>query len=244
MVGFRLNSWFFITANYAFGLTLEAEAAAAVNKAGGQVLGHSRHPLNAENFEQYLAEAQDSGARVIALANAGGDTINAVKEAAEMGISSRSQALVPLLVYISDVHSLGLDVAKGMTFIDGFYWDSDPATRDWSERFFKLQGVMPTMTHAGVYSAVRHYLRAVEAAGTDDGLAVAAKMRELPVNDFFAKGGRARVDGRLVHDMYLVQVKHAEESRYAWDYYRILSTIPGNKAFKPIEESDCHLARE
>ena len=243
MVGFRLNSWFFITVDNAFGLSLEKEATTAVVAAGGHVIGHSRHVLNARSFAPQLAAAQDSGARVIALANAGGDTINAVKEAAELGISSRSQALAPLLVFLTDVHTIGLDVAKGMTFIDGFYWNADPDTRAWSKRFYARRGVMPTMSHAGVYSAVTHYLRAVQLAGTDDARIVAAKMRELPVEDFFAKGGRIRADGRLVHDMYLVQVKQPAQSRQPWDYYEILSTIPRDKAFRPLEESVCPLVK-
>jgi branched-chain amino acid transport system substrate-binding protein len=243
MVGFRLNSWFFITVDNAFGLSLEKDATTAVIGAGGRVVGHSRHPLNARNFDSQLAVAQDSGARVIALANAGGDTINAVREAAELGISSRSQALAPLLVFITDVHTIGLDVAKGMTFIDGFYWNADAETRAWSKRFYARRGVMPTMSHAGVYSAVKHYLRAVKEAGTDTAQTVAAKMRELSVDDFFAKGGRIRADGRLVHEMYLVQVKQPAQSRQPWDYYEILSTIPGDKAFRPLDESVCRLVK-
>jgi branched-chain amino acid transport system substrate-binding protein len=241
MVAFGLDTWYFITADYPFGLSLERDASAAVDGAGGQVLGHARHPLNASDFGPLLASAQDSGAKVIALANAGGDTINAVRQAAEIGISPRSQTLVPLLVFISDVHSLGLDLAKGMTFVDGFYWDRDDHTRIWAKGFYARRGNMPTMTHAGVYSAVLHYLQAVQAAGTDDGKLVAAKMRELGVDDVFAKGGVVRADGRMVHDMYLVQVKQPEESRYAWDYYKILSTIPGEKAFRPLAESECAL---
>ena len=243
MVGFRLNSWFFITVDNAFGLSQEKEATTAVLAAGGRVIGNSIHPLNTRNFGPHLAAAQDSGARVIALANAGGDMINTVKEAAELGISSRSQALTPLLVFLTDVHTIGLDIAKGMTFIDGFYWDADPETRAWSKRFYARRGVMPTMSHAGVYSAVKHYLGAVQETGTDDAHIVAAKMRELPVNDFFAKGGRIRADGRLVHDMYLVQVKQPAQSRQPWDYYEILSTIPQNKAFRPLEESVCPLVK-
>lgn len=243
MVGFRLNSWFFITLDNAFGLSLEKEATTAIVGAGGHVVGHSLHPLNSRNFAAQLAAAQDSGARVIALANAGGDTINAVKEAAELGISSRSQALAPLLVFITDVHTIGLDITRGMTFVDGFYWNADPETRAWSKLFFAPRGVMPTMSHAGVYSAVKHYLRAVQAAGTDDALAVSAKMRDMPVDDFFAKGGRIRADGRLVHDMYLVQVKQPAQSRQPWDYYEILSTIPRDKAFRPLEESVCPLVK-
>jgi branched-chain amino acid transport system substrate-binding protein len=199
--------------------------------------------LDSRGFGAQLTAAQDSGARVIALANAGAHTIETVREAAELGISSRSQALAPLLVFLTDVHTIGLDVAKGMTFIDGFYWNADSESRAWSKRFFARRGVMPTMSHAGVYSAVTHYLRAVQAAGTDDALAVAAKMRERPVDDFFAKGGRIRADGRLVHDMYLVQVKQPAQSRQPWDYYDILSTIPSAKAFRPIDESVCPLVK-
>ena len=243
LVGFGLDTWYFITADYAFGWSMEENASAAVKAAGGRVVGQSRHSLNATNFSEFLTAAQDSGAKIIALANGGGDTINAVKQAAEIGISPRSQTLVPLLVFISDVHSLGLDVAKGMTFVDGFYWDADNQTREWSKRFYARRGAMPTMAHAGVYSAVRHYLRAVQASGTDNAKVVAAKMRQIHVNDFFAKGGALRADGRLVHDMYLVQVKPPEESRQPWDYYKILSVIPGDKAFRPLAEGQCILAR-
>jgi branched-chain amino acid transport system substrate-binding protein len=214
-----------------------------VQKAGGKVVGQSRHPLGTRDFSEFLTAAQESGAKVISLANAGGDTINAVKQAAEIGISPRSQTLVPLLVFISDVHSLGLDIAKGTTFVDGFYWDTDDQTREWSKRFYAQRGVMPTMTHAGVYSAVLHYLRGVQGSGTDHAKAIASKMRQLPVEDFFAKGGELRADGRLVHDMYLVQVKSPEESREPWDYYKILSIIPGDKAFRPLAESECPLVR-
>jgi len=242
MVGFGLDTWYFITADYAFGWSMEQDASVAVEKAGGRVIGRSRHPLNTDNFNEFLSAAQDSGAKVIALANGGGDTINAVKQAAEIGISPRSQTLVPLLVFISDVHTLGLDVAKGMTFIDGFYWDADDQKRAWSKQFFDRRKVMPTMTHAGVYSSVLHYLRAVRAAGTDEAKAVASKMRELRVNDFFAKGGEVRADGQLIHDMYLVEVKAPEESRRPWDYYKILSIISGDQAFRPLGEGKCRLA--
>ena len=182
-----------------------------------------------------------SGAKVIALANAGGDLINAVKQAAEIGISPRSQTLVPLLVFISDVDSLGLDLAKGMTFVDGFYWDANDLTREWSKRFGARRGVMPTMAQAGVYSAVLHYLRAVRQSGTDEAKIVAKTMRELPVDDFFAPSGVVRADGRLIHDMYLVEVKPPEESRYPWDYYKVLSVIPGAKAFRPLADGKCPL---
>jgi branched-chain amino acid transport system substrate-binding protein len=242
MVGFGLDTWYFITVDYAFGWTLEHDASTAIEKAGGRVVGRSPHPLGAADFSEVLTAAQDSGAKVIALANAGGDMINTVTQAAEIGISPRSQTLVPLLVFISDIKSLGLDIAKGMTFIDGFYWDADNRTREWSKRFFARRGVMPTMAQAGVYSAVLHYLRSVQESGSDNAEIVATTMRRLPVNDFFAKGGKLRADGRLVHDMYLVQVKPPEESRYPWDYCKILSTIPGEKAFRPLAEGGCPFA--
>ncbi len=241
MVGFGLDTWYFITADYAFGWSLEQDASAAVQKVGGRVIGRSRHPFNTSNFSEFLTAAQDSGAKVIALANAGGDTINAVKQAAEIGISPRSQTLVPLLVFISDVDSLGLDIAKGMTFVDGFYWDLNSRTRDWAKRFYARRKAMPTMAHAGVYSGVFHYLRAVRACGTEDARTVASSMRQLAVDDFFAPGSEVRADGRLVHDMYLVEVKPPEESRYPWDYYKVLSVIPGAKAFRPLAEGRCPL---
>jgi branched-chain amino acid transport system substrate-binding protein len=241
MVGFGLDTWYFITADYAFGWSLEEDASAAVEKAGGRVIGRSRHPFNAKKFTPYLTAAQDSGAKVIALANAGGDTIDAVKQAAEIGISPRSQTLVPLLVFISDVDSLGLDVAKGMTFVDGFYWDLNNETRQWSKRFYARRRAMPTMAHAGVYSAVAHYLRAVRSSGTDEAKTIAKTMRELPVDDFFAPKGLVRPDGRLLHDMYLVEVKPPEESRYPWDYYKVLSIISGANAFRPLADGKCPL---
>jgi branched-chain amino acid transport system substrate-binding protein len=242
MVSFGLDTWYFITADYAFGWQLEQDASAAVEKAGGRVVGRSRHPFNTRDFSEHLTAAQDSGAKVIALANAGGDTTNCVKQAAEVGISPRSQTLVPLLlVFISDVDSLGLDIANGMTFIDGFYWDLNSHTREWSKRFYARRKAMPTMAHAGVYSSVLHYLRSVRAADTDKGSAVASKMRQLAVDDFFAPKGEVRADGRLVHDMYLVEVKPPEESRYPWDYYKVLSVIPGSKAFRPLAGGKCPL---
>jgi branched-chain amino acid transport system substrate-binding protein len=241
MVKFGLDTWYFITVDYAFGWQLEQDASVAIERAGGRVLGRSRHPLNAKSFLEYLDAAQDSGAKVIALGSAGSDTINALTQAAEIGISPRSQTLCPLLVFISEVHALGLDVAKGMTFIDGFYWDADDHTRKWSKQFFDRRKVMPTMSHAGVYSSVLHYLRSVRAAGTDEAKAVASKMRDLRVDDFFAKGGEIRADGRLIHDMYLVEVKAPEESRRPWDYYKILSIIPGDQAFRPLGEGKCPL---
>jgi len=243
LVSFHQDSWFFITADYPFGWSLEREASEAVVQAGGHVLGAVRHPLNELNFGPLLSLAQESKAKVIALANAGGDTVRAVREGAEIGISPRTQTLVPMLVFISDVHQLGLDVAKGMTFVDGFYWDLDEVTRAWSKRFYERRHVMPTMGHAGTYSAVLHYLRAFQAAGTDEAHVVASKMREISVKDFFARNGHVRPDGLMVHDMYLMQVKYPDESSGAWDYYKLISTIPGEKAFRPLSQSECPLAK-
>jgi branched-chain amino acid transport system substrate-binding protein len=243
MVGFGLNTWFFITVDYEFGWSLELLASNAVIAAGGRVLGSIRHTLNTPNFVPFVTAALESNAKVIALANAGDDTSNTIRQAAEIGVSPRSQTLAPLLVYISNIHALGLEIAKGMVFVDGFYWDRDDETRRWSKRFFDRRGTMPTMAHAGVYSAALHYLRAVQLANSDDGRKVAAKMRELPVEDVFAKKGEVQGNGRMVHDMYLVQVKRPEESLYPWDYYKILRTIPGNIAFQPVAETGCPLVK-
>jgi branched-chain amino acid transport system substrate-binding protein len=235
------DTWFFITVDYAFGHSLEADATAAVLAAGGKVLGSVRHPLNTSDFSSYLLQAQASGAKVVALANGGGDMVNALKQANEFGLT-KNQSVVALLVFISDIHSMSLQVAQGLKFVTAFYWDRNDETRAWSKRFFEKQGRMPTMPQAAVYSAVRHYIAAVAAAGTDEAKAVMAKMRELPVNDFYVKNGRVRADGRLIHDMYFGQVKKPSESREPWDYYNILSVIPGDQAFRPLAEGGCPLA--
>jgi branched-chain amino acid transport system substrate-binding protein len=238
------DSWFFITVDYSLGHSLEADATGAVLASGGKVLGSARHPLNTADFSAYLLQAQASGAKVVALANAGGDMTNATKQANEFGLTRAGQTVVSLLTFITDVHSVGLKSAQGLTFVTAFYWDRDDETRAWSKRFFELHKRMPTMAQAAVYSAVRHYLRAIEAAETDEAKAVMAKMRELPVNDFYAKNGRVREDGRMVHDMYFVQVKTPEESTGPWDYYKILSTIPGDQAFRPLDEGGCPLVKQ
>jgi branched-chain amino acid transport system substrate-binding protein len=232
------DSWFFLTADYAFGHSLERDATEAVKAAGGKVLGTVRHPLGASDFSSFLLQAQASKAKVVALANAGADTINAVKAASEFGIT-RGQAVAGLLVQILDVHALGLAASQGMTFTEGFYWDLDEETRRWSRRFFEKRGRMPSMLHAGNYSATLAYLKAVRAAGTDDADAVMKKLREQPIDDFFARKGRIREDGRMVHDMYLVQVKKPSESRYPWDYYTVREVIPGDEAFQPLAQSRC-----
>jgi branched-chain amino acid transport system substrate-binding protein len=234
------DTWFFITVDYAFGHSLEADASAAVKAAGGKVLGSVRHPLNTADFSSYLLQAQASGAKVVAFANGGGDMVNATKQANEFGLT-KNQTIVSLLVFISDVHSMELQAAQGLKFVTAFYWDRDEETRIWSKRFFERQGRMPTMPQAAVYSAIRHYLGALEAAGTDEAKAVMTKMRERPVNDFYVKNGRLRADGRLVHDMYFAQVKKPSESNGPWDYYKLLATIPGDQAFRPLAEGGCPL---
>jgi len=234
------DTWFFITVDYAFGHSLEADATAAVQAAGGKVLGSVRHPLNTSDFSSYLLQAQASGAKVVAFANGGGDMVNAVKQANEFGLT-RKQSMVSLLVFISDVHSMQLQAAQGLKFVTGFYWDRDDDSRAWAKRFFDRNGRMPTMAQASVYSAVRHYVASIKAAGTDEAKAVMAKMRELPVNDFYVKNGHVREDGRLVHDMLFAQVKTPAESTKPWDYYKILGTIPGDQAFQSLEAGGCPL---
>ena len=234
------DTWFFITVDYAFGHSLEADATAAVQAAGGKVLGSVRHPLDTSDFSSYLLQAQASGAKVVAFANGGGDMVNAVKQANEFGLT-KNQSMVALLIFISDVHSMELKAAQGLKFVTAFYWDRDAESRAWSKRFFEKQGRMPTMAQAGVYSAVRHYLIAIAAAGTDEAKAVMAKMRAIPVNDFYVKNGHLREDGRLVHDMYFSQVKTPSESTKPWDYYNMLGVIPGVQAFRPLAEGGCPL---
>ncbi len=238
------DSWFFVTVDYAFGHSLEADTTKAVLASGGKVLGGVRHPLNNSDFSSYLLQAKASGAKVVALADAGADMINATKQANEFGLVAGGQSLVSLLVFITDVNSLGLQAAQGLTFVTAFYWDRDEESRAWAKRFLARHKAMPTMVHASVYSAIRHYLRAIEAAGTDEATAVMAKMRALPVDDFYARGARLRRDGRLVHDMYLAQVKKPSESTGAWDYYKIIGTIPGAQAFQSLEAGGCPLAQQ
>jgi len=238
------DTWFFLTVDYAFGHSLEADATSAVRAAGGKVLGSVRHPLNTSDFGSYLLQAQASGAKVVALANGGGDMINALKQANEFGLTRGGQSVVSLLVFISDVHSIGLKAAQGLKFVTAFYWDRDADSRAWSKRFFSRRGAMPTQAQASVYSAVAHYLKAIAAAGTDGAKAVMAKMRDIPVNDFYGKDGRLREDGRLVHDMYFAQVKTPAESKEPWDDYIILSAIPGAVAFRSLEEGGCPLVKK
>ena len=236
------KKWFFLTADYAFGHSLEKDASAVVKANGGEVVGSVRHPFPGGDFSSFLLKAQSSGAQIIGLANAGGDTINAIKQAAEFGITPKQQ-LAGLLMFISDVHSLGLKATQSMYLTEGFYWDLNTETRAWSKRFFDLHKRMPTMVQAGQYSSVMHYLKAVKAIGTDDTQKVMTQMRKTPVNDFFAKNGTIRADGRMVHDMYLLQVKKPGESNTPWDYYNVRATIPAAEAFQPLAASTCPLVK-
>ena len=234
------KKWFFLTADYAFGHSLEQDASSVVKASGGTVVGSARHPFPGSDFSSFLLRAQASGADVIGLANAGADSINSVKQAAEFGIQKK-QSLAGLLLNLTDVHALGLRNAQGMYLTEGFYWDMNDKTRDWSRRFFAQHKRMPTMIQAGQYSAVMHYLRAVKATGTDDTAKVMAQMKKTPVNDFFATNGKIREDGRMVHDMYLMKVKAPDQSKAPWDYYEVVQTIPAAQAFQPLSASRCPL---
>ena len=237
------KKWFFLTADYAFGHALEKDASDVVKANGGEVLGSVRHPFPGNDFSSFLLKAQSSGAQVIGLANAGGDTINSIKQAAEFGITPK-QSLAGLLVFITDIHSLGLKNTQNMFLTEGFYWDLNDETRAWSKRFFAQHKRMPTMVQAGQYSSVMHYLKAVKAINSDDTAKVMAQMKKTPVNDFFAKNGRIRDDGRMVHDMYLLQVKKPGESKSPWDYYNVRATIPAAEAFQPLSASRCPLIKK
>ena len=237
------DTWFFITADYAFGMALERDAANVVKENGGKVLGDVRHPLNSSDFSSFLLQAQASKAKVVALANAGGDTTNALKQAAEFGLMKGGQKLIALLLEITDVHSIGLKDGQGLIVTDAFYWDRDDETRAFSKRFLEKVGHMPTMIQAGLYSATMHYLKAIDAIGTDEAPKVMAQMRATPINDFFAKNGKIRIDGRMVHDTYLFEVKKPEESKGEWDLYKLLATVPADQAFRPLDKGGCPLAK-
>nr|WP_223272251.1 ABC transporter substrate-binding protein [Pandoraea pnomenusa] len=244
VVGNGGKSWYFITVDYAFGHSLEKDAADIVKTLGGTVVGQSRHPLNASDYASFLLQAQSSKAQVVALANGGQDTVNALKQAREFGIVQRGQKLAALLVFLSDVHALGLNTAQGLLFTDGFYWDFDDASRAWSARFQKkYKNLKPTMVQAGVYSSVLHYLRAVAATQSVDARGVAQKMRELPIRDPIMHNASIRPDGRVIHDMYLFRVKTPAESRGPWDYYTKVATVPATEAFQPLSKSTCSLVK-
>ena len=237
------KKWFFLTADYAFGHALEKDSTEVIKANGGEVVGSVRHPFPGSDFSSFLLKAQSSGAQIIGLANAGGDTINSIKQAAEFGITGK-QSLAGLLVFISDVHSLGLKNTQNMFLTEAFYWDLNDETRAWSKRFFSQHKRMPTGVQAGQYSSVMHYLKAVKAINSDDTQKVMAQMKKTPVNDFFAKNGKIRDDGRMVHDMYLVQVKKPAESKTPWDYYNVKSVIPAAEAFQPLAASRCPLIKK
>jgi len=239
-----LDNWFFLTADYAFGQDLEKDTTNVVVKSGGKVLGAVRHPLNTSDFSSYLLQAQASKAKVIGLANAGGDTINAIKQSAEFGIMKSGQKVSPLLAFVTDIDSIGLETAQGLLLAEAFYWDLNDETRAFSKRFMERIKRVPTAAQAGVYSSVTHYLKAVKAAGTTDAAAVMKLMKETPINDMFASNGRIREDGRMVHDMYLFEVKKPSESKGRWDDYKLLATVPGNEAFQSLELSRCPLVKK
>jgi branched-chain amino acid transport system substrate-binding protein len=238
------NTWFFLTADYAFGHALERDTEAVVLKNGGKVNGKVRHPFPATDFSSFLLQAQTSKAKIIGLANAGADTTNAIKQGAEFGIVKGGQQFAGLLVFLTDVHALGLDKAQGLLLTEAFYWDLNPQTRAWSERFAKLhKGAKPTMAQAGVYSATLHYLKAVEAIKSDDGPKVVEQMKKMPSEDPVFGKGRVRQDGRHVHDMYLFEVKKPAESKGPWDYYKVRATIPAEQAFRPEKDGGCPLVK-
>ncbi|HEY0848164.1 MAG TPA: ABC transporter substrate-binding protein [Noviherbaspirillum sp.] len=234
------KSWFFLTADYAFGASLEKDTSDVVKAAGGTVVGSVKHPLSASDFSSFLLQAQSSKAQILGLANAGGDTVNSIKAANEFGIN-KSMKLAGLLMFINDVHALGLDLTQGMYLTDGWYWDLNEDTRKWSKRYFEKMKKMPSMLQAADYSATMHYLNAVKAANSDDPDKVMAQMKKTKINDFFAKGGEIRPDGRMVHDMYLMEVKKKAESKYPWDYFKVAQVIPAAQAWTTKAESKCAL---
>ncbi len=235
------NTWFFLTVDYEGGYTLERSARQVIEAEGGKVLGAVRHPLNTADFSSYLLQAQTSGAKVIALANAGADTVNSIKQAAEFGLTSHGQTLVGLFVNITDIHALGLAAAEGLVLTDGYYWNFDDKTRGFANRFYAQHKAMPTQYQAGINSAVTHYLKAIQACGTDDALPVMAQMQATPIEDFFARHGHLRKDGRMVHDMFLYRVKKPQESTGGWDLYNVLATIPGDEAYRPLSAGGCKI---
>jgi branched-chain amino acid transport system substrate-binding protein len=237
------DSWFFITADYVFGHSIERDTGDVVRAAGGKVLGSVKHPLNTADFSSFLLQAQASKAKIIGLANGGGDTINAIKQAGEFGIVAGGQNLAAIVMFISDVNSLGLNLAQGLIITEAYYWDLNDNTRAFGKRFFERMKRMPTMNQAATYSATLHYLKAAKAAGTRDTKPVLAKMREMPVRDAFTDNGVLREDGRMVHSMFLFQVKKPEESKGPWDYYKLLAEVPGEQAFRPLKDGGCPLVK-
>ena len=237
------DSWFFLTADYAFGQALQKDTSDVIAELGGKVIGSTKHPLGASDFASFLIQAQGSKAKIIGLAKGGGDTINSIKAASQFSIGKDGQKLAALLAFLTDVKAIGLKQAQGLMLTEAFYWDQDDKTRAWSQRFFKRNNVMPTMTQAGTYGAVTHYLNAVKASGTRDSDKVMAQMRATPINDFMTVNGKLRVDGRVVRDMHLYQVKTPAESKGDWDLYKVVGTTPGDMAFRPLSQSECRLAK-
>ncbi|MBB4509182.1 ABC transporter substrate-binding protein [Rhizobium leguminosarum] len=237
------DSWFFLTADYAFGYSLEQQTSDYVKASGGTVVGAVRHPLSSQDFSSFLLQAQSSGAKVIGLANAGLDTSNAIKQAAEFGITQGGQHLAALLFTLAEVHGLGLEAAQGLTLTEGYYWNRDDESRAFAKKFFARTGKMPNMIHTGTYSAVTQYLKAVQKAGTDETEAVAKQLHEMPVDDVFGRGGTVGANGRMIHDMYLLQVKKPSESKEPWDYFNVLATIPGKEAYIDPAKSGCDLVK-
>jgi len=235
------DTWFFITADYIFGHSIERDTGEVVKAAGGKVLGSARAPLNTADFSSYLLQAQASKAKIIGLANAGADTVNAIKQAAEFGITNGGQKLAAIVMFITDVDSIGLELTQGLIVTEGYYWDQNERTRAFGKRFFERMKRMPTMDQAGSYSGALHYLKAVQAAGTTETKAVLAKMREMPVRDAFTDNGFVREDGRMVHSVLLLQVKKPEESKGPWDYYKIIAEMPGDQVFRPLKDGGCPL---
>jgi branched-chain amino acid transport system substrate-binding protein len=237
------DSWFMLTADYAFGHALEGDVTRVVEEAGGEIVGGVRHPFPTDDFSSYILQAQGSGAKIIGLANAGADTVNSIMTASQFGVVEAGQQLAGLLVFLNDVYAMGLEDTQGLLLTTGWYWNMDDESREWAERYYERVGRMPTMVQAGIYSSTMHYLETVAELGTDDPVAVRAALGEKPINDFFSRNGRVREDGRMVHDMFLAQVKSPEESEHEWDLYEILATIPAEEAFRPLSESQCKLVQ-
>lgn len=237
------DNWFMLVVDYNAGYAMEGSLSTVLKASGASVVGSVRHPLNTSDFSSYLLRAQGSGAKVIALANAGADTVNSIKQAEEFGLAQGGQVLTSLMLFPSDIKALGLKSANGLVFVDGWNADRDDDSRAFAKAFMARTGKLPSMIQVGVYSAVRQYLKAVEVTGTDDAKTVIARMREMPVNDAFAKGGKLRADGRMVHDMYLMQVKSPADSKGPWDFYNVLATIPGDEAFRPMDKGGCPLVK-
>jgi branched-chain amino acid transport system substrate-binding protein len=239
------DSWFFLTADYAFGHSLEADTAAVIKQQGGKVIGAVRYPIAAPDLSSFLLQAQSSGAKVIGIAGSGTTFVNAVKAAHEFGLTtSGKQTIAGLLVWDPDVHAMGLEIAQGLVLTTSFYWDRDEETRAWSKRFSERMKRPPHLGDAGDYSSTMHYLKAIAAAGTDEASAVMRKMKEMPINDFFARNGKIREDGRMVHDMYVYEVKKPSESKYPWDFYKLVDIIPAEQAFRPLAQSECPLVKK